>query len=157
MPICKRRLLRIGNSWNAVEQNPSRTWGFRTGVYHALKEGAVPGGVLESFYSFAYRKGHRLNKAKEESFRENLGKDEAPFVSGGLHSPLMKSIPNALVPAAIFLAASIVGGYSSAACFVDDDLKSNLYTSKANLDGLKKQGITQRLRMDALHVDEVFL
>lgn len=105
--------------------------------YHALKEENVSREILEPFYSFAYQQGFRLNKAKEEMFKENLGKDEILLFHGS--SLGIKEIdPKGSRMDCDFSYGFYCGeSYSSALCFVEGDSESSVYVFKANLDGLK--------------------
>ncbi len=105
--------------------------------YSALKGEDVSDEILESFYSFAYRKGMRLNKAKEEMFRENLGKEETLLFHGS--SLDIKEInPKGSRVNCDFSYGFYCGeSYSSALCFVEGDPKSSVYAFKANLNGLR--------------------
>ena len=108
-----------------------------SGFYHALKGGEAPNEILESFYSFAYQNGFRLNKVKEEMFRENLKNDEILLFHGSSLG-IQKIDPKGSREDCDFSYGFYCGeSYSSALCFVEGDPESSVYAFKTNLDGLK--------------------
>ena len=93
--------------------------------------------VLESFYGFAFRKGMRFNKVKEELFRESLEPGEVLLFHGSKDG-LTEIDPNGSRSTCDFSNGFYCGeSYSSALCFVESNEKSSVYAFKARLDGLK--------------------
>lgn len=105
--------------------------------YCALKEGHQSKNVLEAFYSYAYKKGLRLNKAKEEIYRENLHKRELLLFHGSSYG-VEEIDPHGSREDCDFSRGFYCGeSYSSALCFVEGDSDSSVYIFKADLKGLK--------------------
>lgn len=105
--------------------------------FYALNSNNPSRNVLEAFYSFAYRSGLRLNKAKEEIYRETLREGEILLFHGSSQGIV------AIDPAGSRANCDFSNGfycgenYSSALCFVEGDPESSVYAFKANLKGLK--------------------
>lgn len=105
--------------------------------YIALKGGDPSKNVLEAFYSFAYKKGLRLNKVKEEIYGESLKKGEILLFHGSSLG-IAEIKPDGSREDCDFLSGFYCGeSYSSALCFVEGDPKASVYAFKADLSGLK--------------------
>lgn len=106
--------------------------------YYALKNGNPSKNVLEAFYGFAYKKGLRLNKAKEEIYLETLKKGETLLFHGS--SEGIKTIdPKGSRANSDFSNGFYCGeAYASALCFVEGDPGSSVYAFKIDLSGLQK-------------------
>ena len=122
----------------SLEEMLSELGASETSFYHALKEGIVSNSeIIESFYSYAYERGFRLNKAKEEIYGENLDDGEILLFHGSSDG-IEHISPNGSRKDCDFSYGFYCGeSYRSALCFVEGDPKSSVYVFKANLHDLK--------------------
>ena len=122
----------------SLEEMLSELGASETSFYHALTEGIVSNSeIIESFYSYAYERGFRLNKAKEEIYGENLDDGEILLFHGSSDG-IEHISPNGSRKDCDFSYGFYCGeSYRSALWFVEGDPKSSVYVFKANLHDLK--------------------
>ena len=105
--------------------------------YDALKNNDPSRNILEAFYGFAYKKGLRLNKAKEEIYGEGLNNGEVLLFHGSSNG-VDEVDPKGSRKNCDFSNGFYCGeSYSSALCFVEGDPNSSVYAFKTDLGGLR--------------------
>ena len=102
----------------------------------AMQASNVSMDVLEAFYSYAYRRGIRLNKVKEENYRENRKKGSCLLFHGSSNG-IKKIDAKGSRPNCDFSYGFYCGEfYSSAVSFVEMDPHSSVYVFELSPNGL---------------------